>query len=147
MESYTLTKPSCIKKRKRVGRGMSSGSGKTSSRGMNGQASRSGFSSSAGFEGGQMPLMRRVPKRGFNNIFKKSYQLVNLEQLSKLTEAEITPELLFDKKLIDDPKKLIKVLSDGELTNSVTITVDAFSAKAKEKIEKSGGKIIIREKG
>jgi large subunit ribosomal protein L15 len=145
MESYSIKKPVSIKSRKRVGRGMSSGCGKTSSRGMNGQHSRSGSGHRPWFEGGQMPIQRRVPKRGFKNIFKKQYQIVNLAQLEKLGESEVTPDVLADKRIIEDSKGLVKILSDGDLTKSVTVTADAFTKASKEKIEKAGGKTEIRK--
>ncbi len=145
MESYTITKPSSIKSRKRVGRGMSSGCGKTSSRGMNGQKSRSGSGKRPWFEGGQMPIQRRVPKRGFTNIFKKRFTLVNIAQLEKTGAAEITPEVLVEHKIIRDADSLIKILSDGELTRSVTVVADAFTKASKDKIEKAGGSIQIRK--
>lgn len=145
MESYQIKKPSSIKSRKRVGRGMSSGCGKTSSRGMNGQLSRSGSGKRAWFEGGQMPIQRRVPKRGFTNIYKKRYSLVNAAQLQKMDVTEITPEILFEKKVIKDKELPVKILSDGELTKAITVTADAFSKASKEKIEKAGGKIQIRK--
>ncbi len=145
MESYSIKKPASVKSRKRVGRGMSSGCGKTSSRGMNGQMCRSGATHRAWFEGGQLPLMRRIPKRGFNNSnFATNYQLVNVSKLEKLTETEITPEVLEAKGLIRDKSGLVKVLAKGEIKKSLNITADAFSATAKEKIEKAGGKISVR---
>ncbi|MDA3899009.1 MAG: 50S ribosomal protein L15 [Spirochaetes bacterium] len=145
MESYTLKKPDSVKSRKRVGRGMSSGCGKTSSRGMNGQMCRSGSTHRAWFEGGQLPLMRRIPKRGFNNSnFTTNYQLVNLERLNKLSETDITPELLESKGLIRDKDQLIKILGKGNCDKSFTVLADAFSETVKEKIEKAGGKISVR---
>jgi len=102
MENYSVVKPEYIKSRKRVGRGRSrSGMGKTCGRGMNGQLSRSGSKKRPWFEGGQMPLQRRVPKRGFNNIFKKNYQLVNVDQLEGLTITELNPEEMVKKKIIN----------------------------------------------
>jgi large subunit ribosomal protein L15 len=144
MENYSLKKPSSIKKRKRVGRGMSSGCGKTSSRGMNGQKSRSGATYRAWFEGGQMPIQRRVPKRGFNNIFKTTYQLVNVSQLAKIKESEITPEILVSKGIIKEATDPVKLLANGDITKAVTITVDGYSKSAKEKIEKAGGTVKLR---
>ncbi len=144
MENYSVVKPEYIKSRKRVGRGRSSGMGKTCGRGMNGQLSRSGSKKRAWFEGGQMPLQRRVPKRGFNNIFKKFYQLVNVDQLEGLSVDELTPEKMVELGLISKVDKLIKVLGDGELSKSVKITADAFSKSATEKILKAGGQAIIR---
>src|SRR5208283_2560388 len=103
-------------KRKRVGRGMGSGMGKTSTRGHKGQRSRSGSRSMRGFEGGQMPLHRRLPKRGFVNIFKKEFQIVNLARLAELGVTELTPQVLFDLRVITKKDGLIKVLGVGELT-------------------------------
>jgi len=145
MESYQIKKPKSIKKRKRVGTGISAGGGKTCGRGMNGQKSRSGFKLRPWFEGGQMPLQRRVPKRGFTNIFRKEYQIVNLSQLAKLSDETIDPAVLKGKRLIEDDKKLVKILGDGELSKAVAVTADWFSKSAKAKIEKAGGKAILRE--
>ena len=145
-QQYTLKKPDFQKERKRVGRGPSSGHGKTSCRGQKGQLSRSGAKKRVWFEGGQMPLQRRVPKRGFNNIFKKYFQLVNLSDLEKIDTPEITPELLSEKNVIDNPKKLVKVLGTGEIKKAVKITADAFSASAKKGIEAVGGEAIVRQK-
>jgi large subunit ribosomal protein L15 len=111
---------------------------------MNGQMSRSGAKRRAWFEGGQMPLQRRVPKRGFNNHFRKQYQVINISSINKITESEITPEVLFKYKLIDSEKKLVKILSPGELETAKKVTVDACSKAAMEKIKKAGGEIIIR---
>jgi large subunit ribosomal protein L15 len=126
-------------KRKRVGRGMGSGMGKTSTRGHKGQGSRSGSSLMRGFEGGQMPLHRRLPKRGFVNIFKKEYEVVNLSRLEELGEAEITPEVLYKRGVISKRKALVKVLGNGELTTALTVAAHKFSASAQEKIAKAGG--------
>jgi large subunit ribosomal protein L15 len=145
MEQYTIKRPDSIKKRKRVGTGPSAGGGKTSGRGHNGQKSRSGSRYRAWFEGGQMPLQRRVPKRGFNNIFKKYYQIVNVEQLNKLEPNEINPEILFKSGLIKDSSKLIKILGNGDFNKSVKITADSFSASAMDKIKSAGGEAIIRK--
>lgn len=143
MADYTIKKPDSIKSRKRVGRGMSSGCGKTSSRGMNGQRSRSGSVRRPWFEGGQMPLYRRVPKRGFNNIFKKYYETVNISSLEKLNVAEVNSKVLEENGLIRSESNLVKILGNGELTKSLNVTVNAVSSSAKEKIEKAGGKITI----
>jgi large subunit ribosomal protein L15 len=145
MEQYIIKKPDSIKKRKRVGTGPSAGGGKTAGRGHKGQKARSGSRYRAWFEGGQMPLQRRVPKRGFNNIFKKYYQIVNVAQLDKLEANEINPEILFKKGLIKDSAKLIKILGNGDFNKSVKITADAFSAAAMNKIKNAGGEAIIRE--
>ena len=134
--------PGSRKNRKRVGRGIGSGSGKTSGRGQKGQKSRSGGNPHPWFEGGQMPLYRRLPKRGFTNIFRKEYEVINLVQLLKLkNESPITPEVLKSKGMIHKID-LVKILGNGELTEAVTVHAHKFSKSAKDKIEKSGGKAI-----
>ncbi|MDF3819057.1 50S ribosomal protein L15 [Leptospira sp. 96542] len=131
---------------KRVGQGPGSGMGKTSTRGSKGQRARAA-SMKRGFEGGQMPLHKRLPKRGFTNIFSEVFQPVNLVSLTKAgLSGEVTPEVLKAKKLIKSETGLIKLLGTGEITAAITITVDGFSASAKEKVEKAGGKVIKREK-
>lgn len=145
MEQYTIKKPASIKKRKRVGTGPSAGGGKTAGRGHKGQMARSGSTHKPGFEGGQMPLQRRIPKRGFNNIFKKFYQIVNIEQIDKLDASEINPELLFKKGLIEDSSMLIKILGNGEFKKSVKVIADSFSSSASEKIRNAGGEAVIRK--
>ncbi|PKL19229.1 MAG: 50S ribosomal protein L15 [Spirochaetae bacterium HGW-Spirochaetae-5] len=146
MEQYTIRKPESIKKRKRVGTGPSAGGGKTCGRGHKGQMARSGSTHKPGFEGGQMPLQRRIPKRGFNNtVFKKFYQIVNIEQIDKLDASEINPELLFKKGLIEDTSKLIKILGNGEFKKSVKVIADSFSSSASEKIRSAGGEPVIRK--
>jgi large subunit ribosomal protein L15 len=145
MDEYTIKKPDSIKKRKRVGTGPSAGGGKTAGRGHKGQKARSGSRYRAWFEGGQMPLQRRVPKRGFNNIFKKYFQIVNVEQLNKLDSNEINPEILFKMGLIKHPTKLIKILGNGDFKKSVKITADSFSAVAMNKIKDAGGEAVIRK--
>ncbi len=144
MEQYTIKKPDSIKRRKRVGIGPSSGHGKTSCRGHKGQMSRSGSTVKPWFEGGQMPLQRRVPKRGFNNIFKKEYQLVNVSQLEKLNASEVTPEVLKKAGLIDKAAKPVKILGDGDLKIAVKVFADAFSAAAMTKIKAAGGEASFR---
>lgn len=135
--------PGSRKKPKRVGRGSGSGMGKTCGRGQKGQKSRSGGKPHPWFEGGQMPLQRRLPKRGFTNIFKKSYDLVNLRSLAELkVEGALTPQILKDKGLIRD-LKAVKVLGDGDLTGAVEIHAHKFSQAALQKIEKSGGKAVV----
>ena len=129
--------------KKRVGRGMGSGMGKTSTRGHKGQGSRSGSRQKRGFEGGQMPLHRRLPKRGFTNIFRTEYQVVNLADLANLGEKEITPELLRKSRLVKGKNSLIKVLGDGELKGAITVHAHKFSKSAQEKISKAGGKAEI----
>ena len=134
--------PGSRKNRKRVGRGIGSGSGKTAGRGQKGQKSRSGGNPHPWFEGGQMPLYRRLPKRGFTNIFRKEYEVINLGQLIKLkNESPITPVVLKSKGMIHKIN-LVKILGNGELTKAVTVHAHKFSKSAKEKIEKSGGKAI-----
>ena len=128
--------------RKRVGRGMGSGMGKTSARGHKGQGSRSGFSLMRGFEGGQMPLHRRMPKRGFTNIFRQEFNIVNLEKLVELGETTITPDVLRKAGVIKS-KHPLKVLGDGELTIALTVHAHKFSKSAQEKITKAGGKFEV----
>jgi large subunit ribosomal protein L15 len=130
-------------KRKRVGRGMGSGMGKTSTRGHKGQRSRSGSRMMRGFEGGQMPLHRRLPKRGFTNIFKTEYEVVNLDRLVSLRESEITPELLRKAGVVRSKNTLVKVLGQGELKGAITVRAHKFSKSAQEKIEKAGGKVEV----
>src|SRR3990167_687144 len=129
------------KKKKRVGRGIGSGHGKTSCRGHKGQKSRTGGGTRVGFEGGQMPLYRRLPKRGFTNIFRKDYAVVNLKDLDKLSESVVTPEVILEKGLIKDTKSGIKILGEGEIKKPITVKAHAFSASAKDKIIKAGGVI------
>lgn len=125
--------------RKRVGRGMGSGMGKTSTRGHKGQGSRSGSRLLRGFEGGQMPLHRRLPKRGFTNIFRTEYSVINLDRLAGLGESHITLELLVQKGLAGK-NDLVKILGDGELSSALSVQAHRFSRSAQEKIEKAGGK-------
>ncbi len=129
-------------KRKRVGRGMGSGMGKTSTRGHKGQRSRSGSRILRGFEGGQMPLHRRMPKRGFTNVFRKEYAIVNLESLVNLGETTITPDVL-RKAGVVKTKHPVKILGDGELTIALTVNAHKFSKSAQEKITKAGGKFEV----
>ncbi len=132
------------KKRKRVGRGEGSGHGKTSCRGHKGQGSRSGGGTRPGFEGGQMPLQRRLPKRGFHNPFRIHMAVVNLEQLDVFPSgSDVSPEILAEKGLIRGKSQRVKILGDGALSKPLTIKAHGFSAKAKEKIEAAGGKIEI----
>lgn len=129
------------KKAKRVGRGIGSGHGKTSCKGHKGQKSRSGGTKGPGFEGGQMPLQRRLPKRGFKNRFKVDYAIVNLKDLSRLEGLDIiTPEVLVERGIVRDVKNGIKVLGEGEIHRPLMIKANAFSASAKAKIDASGGK-------
>ena len=135
--------PGSRKKPKRVGRGSGSGTGKTCGRGQKGQKSRSGGKPHPWFEGGQMPLQRRLPKRGFNNIFKKSYDLVNLRSLAEVkVDGALTPQVLKEQGLIRD-MGAVKVLGDGELAGAVEIHAHKFSQSALQKIEKSGGKAVV----
>jgi large subunit ribosomal protein L15 len=129
------------KKRKRVGRGDGSGHGKTSCRGHKGQGARAGGGTRPGFEGGQMPLQRRLPKRGFHNPFRTKVSVVNLDKLERFPPgSEVTPESLAERGLVHGKKTLVKILGDGSLTRALTVKAHNFSAKAKEKIEASGGK-------
>jgi large subunit ribosomal protein L15 len=129
--------------KKRVGRGMGSGMGKTSTRGHKGQGSRSGSSLMRGFEGGQMPLHRRLPKRGFTNIFRVEYTVLGLDRISELNESELTVEKLLSLGLLKKRNGLIKVLANGEITSAVTVHAHKFSKAAQQKIEAAGGKAIV----
>ena len=133
--------PGARRARRRLGRGPGSGLGKTSGRGHKGQKSRTGYSSARGFEGGQMPLHRRLPKRGFTNIFRKDITAVNLRQLARRFEAgsTVTPEELRAKGLVKRLRDGVKILGDGELEHALTVKAHAFSASARAKIEKAGG--------
>ncbi|MEE8328680.1 MAG: 50S ribosomal protein L15 [Thermodesulfovibrionia bacterium] len=131
------------KKKKRVGRGPGSGHGKTSCRGHKGQKSRSGGGTRPGFEGGQMPLHRRLPKRGFRNIFKKQYAIINLKVLNEISDPVITPEVIIEKGFIKSIKDGVKILGVGEIKKPLNVKAHAFSASAKEKILKSGGSAEI----
>ncbi|MDH3284517.1 MAG: 50S ribosomal protein L15 [Acidobacteriota bacterium] len=137
--------PGAKRERKRVGRGPGSGQGKTAGRGHNGQKSRSGYSRRWGFEGGQMPLVRRVPKRGFTNIHRQEYSTVNLSSLDRFEEgAEVTPDLLAEVGLLHRHETLrVKLLGHGELDKRLTIKVHAASASARSKVEKAGGAVEI----
>ncbi len=129
---------------RRVGRGPGSGSGKTCGSGHNGQKSRSGGGVRPGFEGGQMPLQRRLPKRGFKNIFRKEYVVINLRDIAALSdESEITPDLLISRKLVKDVKHGIKVLGVGEISRAIKLKVHAVSASAKNKITAAGGTVEV----
>ena len=133
------------KARKRVGRGPGSGIGKTAGRGENGQNSRSGGGVRIGFEGGQTPLFRRIPKRGFSNArFKKVYAIINLDDLNKFEDgAEVTPEILKDMGLVKKQLDGVKVLGNGTLEKKLTVKANKFSLSAKEAIEKTGGKAEV----
>ncbi len=130
--------------RKRVGRGMGSGLGKTSGRGHKGQKARAGGGVRPGFEGGQMPLYRRLPKRGFKNPFRKEYVPVNVGALERFAEGtEVTPELLLQERVVRDLKSGVKILAAGELTKALTVKAHRFSKAAVEKIEAAGGKAEV----
>jgi len=131
------------KTRRRVGRGPGSGRGKTSGRGTKGQTSISGYSSKRGFEGGQMPLHRRLPKRGFTNIFKREYSEVNLEKIEKITKKEVKPKDLKTAGIIKKETEAVKVLGRGDISSSKTVHAHKFSRSALKKIEKAGGKAVL----
>lgn len=132
------------KKVKRVGRGPGSGSGKTASKGHKGQKARSGGVKGPGFEGGQMPLQRRIPKRGFTNIFHKEYAVVNVGDLARVGGSEaITPEVLLEKGLVKDLKAGIKILGMGEVKAGLTVRAHKFSKSAADKIQAAGGKAEV----
>ena len=135
------------KKAKRLGCGIGSGHGKTATKGHKGQRARSGYHFNPGFEGGQNPLYRRLPKRGFSNAnFSNSYTVVNLKQLAGLSEKEITPELLMKLGVIKKLRDGLKILGDGEIKNALTVKAHVFSASAKTKIEAKGGQAVLLEK-
>jgi large subunit ribosomal protein L15 len=131
--------PGSIKNRKRVGRGHGSGLGKSAGRGDKGAGQRSGFKRRPWFEGGQMPLARRLPRRGFTNLFKKEFQVVNLDAIDTLGLVTINPQVLAKHGLVRSALKPVKILGDGELKSKLNVTATAFSNSAKEKIEKAGG--------
>ncbi|MBI4844649.1 MAG: 50S ribosomal protein L15 [Nitrospirae bacterium] len=131
--------PGSTKKKKRVGRGTGSGHGKTACRGHKGQKARSGGGAKPWFEGGQMPLQRRIPKRGFKSIFQKEYSIVNVGVLNELKDISITPEVLVEKGLIKNYKNAVKILGSGDVTNPINVSAHAFSKSAKEKISRANG--------
>ncbi len=134
------------KSRKRIGRGPGSGTGKTAGRGHKGAGSRAGHSSKMGFEGGQMPLFRRVPKRGFSNVrFRKEYEVVNIKALDARFDdgAEVNPEMLVKVGLIPDTAKPVKILAFGETSKKLVVSATAFSEAAKEKITRAGGSATV----
>lgn len=149
MNLHTIEKPSSLKRKKRLGKGPGSGQGKTAGRGHKGQKSRSGGNIPAWFEGGQMPLQRRIPKRGFTNIFKKQFRVVNLFKLQKLDETEFDIQKLEDLNLIRKArakeKAPVKILASGsdKFDKKVVIKANAFSKTAKAMIEKNGGKAEV----
>ncbi len=136
--------PGSTRKRKRLGRGTATGQGKTAGRGMNGQGSRSGGGTRPGFEGGNMPLYRRLPKRGFTNIFGTQYAELNVEDLNQFEDgAEITPELLKSEGILKKQLDGVKILGNGELAKKLTVKAHKFSKSAVEKIEAAGGKVEV----
>ncbi len=136
--------PGSRKKRRRIGRGPGSGLGKTAGRGSKGQKSRSGYSRKMGFEGGQMPLHRRLPKRGFTNIFRKEYAVVNLATLARYDAGEaISPERLMEDGVVKKLGAGLKVLANGELKHALTVRAHKFSKQAQEKIKAAGGSIEV----
>ena len=145
MKLHELKAPAgSTKNRKRRGRGTATGQGKTGGRGMNGQKSRSGGGVRLGFEGGQMPLYRRIPKRGFTNIWGTEYTEINVEKLNGFEDGTVvTPEMLIDLGIVKQVKDGIKVLGRGELTKKITVQANKFSKSAVEKIEAAGGKAEV----
>ncbi|MBD3922899.1 50S ribosomal protein L15 [Paenibacillus sp. PR3] len=132
------------KERKRIGRGIGTGNGKTAGRGHKGQNARSGGGVRPGFEGGQNPLYRRLPKRGFNNPFRKEFAVVNIEELNSFAAGtEVTPEVLLEKGIVKNPLGGIKVLGNGEITVQLTVKANKFSQSAVEKIQAAGGKTEV----
>lgn len=132
------------KKRKRIGRGPGSGHGGTSTRGHKGQRSRSGATSRPWFEGGQMPVQRRLPKRGFTNIFRKEFQIVNLRDLERLGDVDkIDPQVLYQRRMIRKKHIPVKILGDGQLNRAIEISAHAFSKTAVEKIQSAGGRVMV----
>lgn len=146
MKLHDLKPNQKLKTKNRVGRGHGAGSGKTSGRGQKGQNSRSGGGVRPGFEGGQMPLYRRLPKRGFRNINRKIYETINVADLNIFEEGtEVTPELLFENKILNKNKAIsgIKILGDGELNKNLTVKAHKFTKSAAEKITAQGGKAEV----
>ncbi len=138
--------PGSKKKKIRVGRGEGSGVGKTSGRGQKGQKSRTGYSQKIGFEGGQMPIYKRIPKRGFHNKFKKEYQLINLYMLEKKNlEGEISIETLIENKIIKNKNIPVKILGTGEISKPIILKVHSASKAAIQKIQSKGGKVELIE--
>jgi len=131
------------KDRKRVGRGPGSGTGKTSGRGSKGQLAGSGYARKRGFEGGQMPLARRVPKRGFTNVFRTHYTVVNLDRLARISKKEIGIKDLVESGLIQKDSERVKILGRGDLAAAKTVHAHKFSASAVKKIEEKGGKAVV----
>ncbi len=147
MEIYELKPPKgSRKKRKRVGRGTGSGWGKTSGRGTKGQNSRSGGGVSVGFEGGQMPLQRRIPKRGFTNIFKKQYEIINIKDLMRFNSGETVDTDTLIKSGLIKKAMAVKLLANGDISYPINIIVNNVSRAAKEKIESAGGKVELAKR-
>ncbi|MEM0530305.1 MAG: 50S ribosomal protein L15 [Candidatus Pararuminococcus gallinarum] len=137
--------PGSVKDVKRKGRGAGSGNGKTAGKGHKGQNARSGGGVRPGFEGGQMPLQRRIPKRGFNNIFAKKYAAINVSALERFEDgATVDEKAIIEAGILKKPLDGIKILGNGELTKKLTVSVAAFSASAKQKIEAAGGKAEVK---
>ena len=148
MELHNLKPaPGATKTRKRVGRGPGSGNGKTAGRGHKGQKSRAGYSRRFGFEGGQMPMVRRIPKRGFTNIFRVEFQVVNLRDLERVFADgdDATPEAMFERGLIRRGPQPVKILATGEITKKLSVLAHGFSGAAKGKIEAAGGRCEVVE--
>lgn len=144
MKLHELKPVQGSKDKKRKGRGIGSGLGKTAGKGHKGQKARSGGGVRIGFEGGQMPLYRRIPKRGFTNIFKKEYAIINISDLEVFENGtEVTPELLKEKGLVKDTRGCIKVLGNGEITKQLNVKAHKFSKTAAERITASGGKVEV----
>jgi large subunit ribosomal protein L15 len=135
--------PGSRRNRKRVGRGPGSGLAKTSGRGHKGQLAGTGYSRKRGFEGGQMPLHRRIPQRGFTNIFRREYRVVNLDRLDKISKSEVTPEDLAAAGLVRDAGEPVKVLGRGKLTAAKVVHAHKFSESARKAIEAAGGQAIL----
>ena len=133
--------PGSHRSRRRIGRGVGSGLGKTSGKGHKGSKARAGGSTNPGFEGGQMPMYRRLPKRGFTNPFKVTAQVVNLRQLDKVTGAEVSPETLHAVGLVSEPDRPVKLLATGDIARAITVRGLAVSASARTKIEAAGGTV------
>ncbi|MCU0228054.1 MAG: 50S ribosomal protein L15 [Bryobacterales bacterium] len=131
--------------KKRIGRGMGSGHGKTSGRGMKGQHAISGFSQKRGFEGGQMPLHRRMPKRGFNNIFRKEYAVLNVSRLNDLPGDSFSPEIIEQTAVLKNLKDGLKILGNGEITRPIHVKAHAFTEQAAAKIKAAGGTVEVIE--
>lgn len=136
---HNLKRPKGLKRRSIKGRGSGSGSGKTSGRGVKGQKSRTGAKSYVGFEGGQVPLIRKIPKRGFRRYHPKTYQIINIKDLNRIGEHKIDPQALERGRLIKDKFKPVKILGQGSIAKPITIKASAFSKSAKDKIKEAGG--------